>query len=106
MFREMMASFTPSVICLHALRSSNAKHARLAWREQAAAMIPDDIPARGGKPETANAELKVGNDDGGVGAISIDPRILVIARAVGRQLAREQLGKGQAANDNTSDGKP
>lgn len=69
-------------------------------------MIPDDIPARGAKPETANAELKVGNDDGGVGAISIDPRILVIARAVGRQLAREQLGKRQAANDNTSEDKP
>jgi hypothetical protein len=41
-----------------------------------------------------------------VGAISIDPRILVIARAVGRQLAREQLGKRQAANDNTSEDKP
>lgn len=69
-------------------------------------MIPDDIPARAAKPETANAELKVGTDDGSVGAISIDPRILVVARAVGRQLAREQLGKRQAANDNTSEDKP
>jgi hypothetical protein len=85
---------------------SNAKHARPTWREQAAAMIPDDVPARGAKPETAGAELKVGNDDGGTGAISIDPRILVIARAVGRQLAREKLGKQQAANDNTSEDEP
>jgi hypothetical protein len=85
---------------------SNAKHARPAWREQAAAMIPDDVPARGAKPETASAELKVGNDDGGMAAITIDPRILVIARAVGRQLAREKLGKQQAANDNTSKDEP
>jgi len=69
-------------------------------------MIPDDVPARGAKPETASAELKVGNDDGGTGAITIDPRILVIARAVGRQLAREQLGKRQAANDNTPEDEP
>ena len=85
---------------------SNARHARPAWREQATAMIPDDVPARGAKPDTASAELKVGNDNGGMGAITIDPRILVIARAVGRQIAREQLSKRQAANDNTSKDEP
>lgn len=81
---------------------SNARHAP-AGRDQTAAMIPDDVPAPEAKPETASAELRVGNDDGGTGAISIDPRLLVIARAVGRQLAREKLGKQQAANDNTSE---
>ena len=30
----------------------------------------------------------------------IDPRILVIARAIGRQIAREQLDRAHAANDN------
>jgi hypothetical protein len=63
-------------------------------------MIPDDVPAPGAKPETPSAELKAANDDGGTGATTIDPRILVIARAVGRQLAREHLRDWQAANDN------
>jgi hypothetical protein len=64
-------------------------------------MIPDDVPAPGAKPETPSADLEAGNDDDrGMGATMIDPRILVIARAIGRQIAREQLGKRQAANDN------
>jgi hypothetical protein len=105
-FREMMASFTPSVICLHALRSQQRKACASRMARAGSSMIPDDIPARGAKPETASAELKVANDDGGVGAISIDPRILVIARAVGRQLAREKLDKQQAVNDNTSEHEP
>ena len=101
-----MASFTPSVICLHALRFQQRTACTPAWREQAAALIPDDIPARGAKPEAASAELKVGNDDGGVGAIWIDARILVIARAVGRQIAREQLHSCQVANDNDPEHEP
>ena len=99
-FREMMTSFTPSVICLHALRSQQRKACAPAQRDQAAVMIPDETPPPRAEAETASAELKAANDDSGTGATTIDPRILVIARAVGRQIAREQLGKRQAANDN------
>ena len=60
----------------------------------------DETPPSRAEADTPSAELKVGNDDGGMGATTIDPRILVIARGVGRQIAREQLGKRQAANDN------
>jgi hypothetical protein len=38
------------------------------------------------------------NDDGGNSAEPIDPRILVIARATGRLIAREQF---KAVNDNS-----
>jgi hypothetical protein len=31
----------------------------------------------------------------------VDPRILIIARAIGRQIAREQLDELHAANDDT-----
>src|SRR3990172_4498231 len=99
-FREMMASFTPSVICLHALRSQQRKACAPAQRDQAAVMIPDETHPPRAEAQTASAELKTANDDSGTGATTIDPRILVIARAVGRQIAREQLGKRQPANDN------
>jgi hypothetical protein len=39
------------------------------------------------------------NDNGAQGA-PIDPRILLIARALGRQIAREYLKSLRAANDN------
>jgi hypothetical protein len=64
-------------------------------------MIPDEIPPRRTEVEAPCGELDAANDDDGMGSTKIDPRILVIARAVGRQLAREQLGNRQAANDNT-----
>lgn len=65
--------------------------------DQTAAMIPDEIPPHRAEAETPSAELKAANNDGGTGATKIDPRILVIARAVGRQIAREHL---REANDN------
>ena len=85
---------------------SNARHGRPALARAGSSMIPDDVPTPGAKPETPSAELKAGNDNGGMDATTIDPRILVIARTVGRRLAREQLGKRQAANDNTSEDEP
>jgi hypothetical protein len=102
----MMASFTPSVICLHALRYQQRKGCAPARRDQAALMIPDETPPHRAEADTASAELKAANDDGGMGTTTIDPRLLVIARAVGRQLAREKLGKQQAANDNRSEDEP
>jgi hypothetical protein len=44
------------------------------------------------RPQAAN--------DNGASPASIDARILTIARALGRQIAREQLKKIAAANDN------
>jgi hypothetical protein len=63
-------------------------------------MIPDEVPPPRAEAETPSAELEAANDDGGTGAATVDPRILVIARAVGRQIAREHLRDWQAANDN------
>ncbi len=39
-------------------------------------------------------------NDSGASPASIDARILTIARALGRQIAREQLRRMPAANDN------
>jgi hypothetical protein len=55
-------------------------------------MIPDETRPHRAEADTASAELKAANDDGGMGTTTIDPRLLVIAR--------EQLAKRQAANDN------
>jgi hypothetical protein len=40
------------------------------------------------------------NDNNGAPAAQIDARILTIARALGRQIAREQIKRMRAANDN------
>jgi hypothetical protein len=40
------------------------------------------------------------NDNGSCSGESLDPRILRIAEAIGRQLAREQVKPPAAANDN------
>lgn len=49
---------------------------------------------------TASAPPAAANDNGANARPAIDPRILVIARAIGRQIAREQLHQLQADNDN------
>ena len=71
-----------------------------ARHDQAAAMIPDECPPH--RPETGKSEPLPGpaNDNGSATAASIDPRILIIARAIGRQIAQEQLDNLQAVNDN------
>ena len=51
-------------------------------------------------PEPEPPGPKAANDNNGSSAASIDARILTIARALGRQIAREQLRKTPAANDN------
>jgi hypothetical protein len=55
---------------------------------------PLDAPPR---PPSAAA-----NDNNGAPAAVIDPHILTIARALGRQIAREELKSRRAANDNNS----
>lgn len=44
------------------------------------------------------------NDNGGRAAGSEDPRILRIAEAIGRKLARDHIKGVRAANDNDPDG--
>jgi hypothetical protein len=64
-------------------------------------MIPDESPPSRSEIEAQSLILKPANDNGSATAASIDPRILTIARAIGRQIAREQLDNPQAANDNS-----
>ena len=63
-------------------------------------MIPDDTPPHRPETEAPSPLLKPANDNGSAAAASIDPRILIIARAIGRQIAREQLDNLRGANDN------
>jgi hypothetical protein len=56
-------------------------------------MMENDAPEREPpRPQAAN--------DNNSSAAPIDARILTIARALGRQIAREQLKSLRAANDN------
>ena len=62
-------------------------------------MIENDAPeAQPPQPQAAN--------DNGASAAPIDARILTIARALGRQIAREQLKRMCPANDNGPARKP
>jgi hypothetical protein len=57
-------------------------------------MMEDDAPeAQPPRPQAAN-------DNKGAPVAPIDARILTIARALGRQIAREQIKRMRAANDN------
>ena len=59
---------------------------------------PDAVPV----PPTCQ-HLQAANDNGIDGTLAIDALVLVIAGAIGRQIAREQLDQLQAANDNGTD---
>ena len=64
-------------------------------------MMPDESSPPRPETEALSPRLKAANDNGGAAAAPIDPRILIIARAIGRQIAREQLDQLHPANDNT-----
>jgi hypothetical protein len=51
-------------------------------------------------PEREHPRPQGADDNKGAPAAPIDARILTIARALGRQIAREQLNRLRAANDN------
>jgi hypothetical protein len=61
-------------------------------RAESVMMENDASEPEPSRPQAAN--------DNGASPASIDARILAIARALGRQIAREQLKKIAAANDN------
>ena len=63
-------------------------------------MIPDESPPPRPETEALGPCVKPANDNGGATAAAIDPRILIIARAIGRQIARDQLDTLREANDN------
>lgn len=62
-------------------------------------MISDECPPDHTETEGSDPLPRPVNDNGSATGGSIDPRILVIARAIGRQIAQEQLANLQAAND-------
>ena len=64
-------------------------------------MPADEIDSANPESVPASQPLAAANDNGTDERPAVDPRILVIARAIGRQIAREQLDQTQAANDNT-----
>ena len=66
------------------------------------AMIADETPPRS-NDESPELSIEVANDNGPDEPSTIDPRILVIARALGRLIAREQTSPHTAANDNSKD---
>ena len=63
-------------------------------------MIPDESPPPRSEIEAQSPLLKPANGNVGKTAASIDPRILIIAHAIGRQIAREALDTSPAVNDN------
>ena len=63
-------------------------------------MPEDETDAANPASAPASQPLSVANDNGTDGRPTVDPRILVIARAIGRQIAREQIEEMEAANDN------
>jgi len=71
-----------------------------AQHDQAAVMIPDEYPSSHPETKASNSSLKPANDNGDATVASIDPRILSIARAIGQQIAREQIDSQKAVNDN------
>ena len=66
------------------------------------AMIADETPPRS-NDEMPEIRIEAANDNGPGTASAIDPRLLVIARAIGRLIAREQSNQRMAANDNSED---
>lgn len=64
-------------------------------------MIEEETDAANPETLPASQPLAAANDNGADAKATVDPRILVVARAIGRQIAREQLKQLQAANDNT-----
>ena len=66
-------------------------------------MIEDEINPHSSEAVPASRPSRPANDNGPDLKPVIDPRILSVARAIGRQIAREQLDQLEAANDNTPD---
>lgn len=60
----------------------------------------DEPPCRGAETPAHPCRFEGANDNGGPPATTTDPRVVVIARSIGRQIARETIATMPAANDN------
>lgn len=60
----------------------------------------DEPPCGDGETPARPYRSEAANDNGGPPAATTDPRVVVIARAIGRQIAREAIAAMPAANDN------
>lgn len=92
-----MAVFRHWQLCLDLLRTEQLS---CALPHKAVAMIPDESPPPRAEGKMRNPLLKPANAKHDAMEGGIDPRILIIARAIGQQIAREQHDSLQAANDN------
>ena len=63
-------------------------------------MPADEIDSANPESVPASQPLAAANDNGTDERPTVDLRILVVARAIDRQIAREQLVQLHAANDN------
>ena len=68
-------------------------------------MIADPTPNDSDEP-SSNCELRVANDPGEAATVRVHRQILTIARAIGRQMAREHLQSLLPANDNDPEDQP
>ena len=66
-------------------------------------MIEDEINPDSPDAVPVSRPSRPANDNGPDVKPVIDRRILSVARAIGRQIAREQLDQLEAANDNAPD---
>ncbi len=65
-----------------------------------------DKPPSSSDDQHSDCEHRAVNDNGTDGRATMDPRLLTIARAIGKQMAREQLKLAEAANDNDPEDAP
>jgi hypothetical protein len=79
---------------------------RYLAEDRAIAMIADESVPSHSETEAPRPLQKAANENAEGAATPIDPRIVVIARTIGRQIAREQLDRLQAANDNGQEDEP
>ena len=68
-------------------------------------MIADETPFHSDNEPTGDL-IPAANDNAAARTTGMDPRILAIARAIGRQIAREQMRLLQAHNDNDRKDEP
>ena len=68
-------------------------------------MMADPTPSGSDEP-TSICELRAANDTGEAATVRVDRQILTIARAIGRQMAREHLKSLLPANDNDPEDQP
>ena len=65
-----------------------------------------DQPDSRSSNQRSDCELRAVNDSGDSQQTTIDPRLLTVARAIGKQMAREHFNALKPANDNEAEDAP